>query len=363
MRKALLKIALVLVFALLALAAVLAPDLLQSDTATEVSVASSPTPVSAQAELVPTSVPTTEPVDVPLTTTDEVSESDDAAPVLSIPDATETPTSEPTVEPTPEPTPEPTVEPTPEPTTPPAAAVVAPTATPVPATPVPSPTPEPTPEPTATPEPSPTPEPTPEPTATPLPVVTATAVPTATPTPQPTVRDTIQVDSAWLWVDSESGLLVRDQAGGNVIRALDHRMQVFASGQIRTTDGREWMQIESPVRGWVAREFLTSTEPPAPAATPIPTGDGEPPTEADWAALRNCESSGSYTIVSANGLYHGAYQFVQSTWDSIAQRVGRADLVGVLPSTAAPTDQDLLARALYDLQGASPWPVCGQYLR
>lgn len=85
------------------------------------------------------------------------------------------------------------------------------------------------------------------------------------------------------------------------------------------------------------------------------------PSAEEWAALRDCESGGDYSIASSSGRYRGAYQFVQSTWDSVA---GRNDptLVGVDPADAAPADQDAMARALYHEAGAGPWPVCGRHL-
>lgn len=61
-------------------------------------------------------------------------------------------------------------------------------------------------------------------------------------------------------------------------------------------------------------------------------------------ALRTCETGGNYARNSGNG-YYGAYQFLPSTWNSIAKKLGRTDLVGVLPSNASPADQDILVIA------------------
>lgn len=61
-------------------------------------------------------------------------------------------------------------------------------------------------------------------------------------------------------------------------------------------------------------------------------------------ALRTCETGGNYARNSGDG-YYGAYQFLPSTWNSIAKKVGRPDLVGVLPSNANPADQDALVIA------------------
>jgi Transglycosylase-like domain len=98
---------------------------------------------------------------------------------------------------------------------------------------------------------------------------------------------------------------------------------------------------------------------PAPTATPAPTPpppSGSGPTEQHWAQLRRCESGNNYSVISSNGLWYGAYQFTLGTWDSVANRIGRIDLVGVLPSDAAPGDQDIMAKALYADRGWQPWP-------
>jgi len=74
----------------------------------------------------------------------------------------------------------------------------------------------------------------------------------------------------------------------------------------------------------------------------------------NWGALAQCESGGSATIVSANGLYHGLYQFSVPTWKS----VGGAGL----PSQAPASEQTARAKMLYERSGAGQWPVCGKNL-
>ena len=98
----------------------------------------------------------------------------------------------------------------------------------------------------------------------------------------------------------------------------------------------------------------------SPTTTAAPTTQAPgTPTAAQWEALRQCESTGRYTVVSANGLYYGAYQFNRQTWDGVAARIGRADLVGVPPNEATPADQDAMALALWLDRGWQPWPTCG----
>ena len=78
------------------------------------------------------------------------------------------------------------------------------------------------------------------------------------------------------------------------------------------------------------------------------------PTPAQWAALRDCESTNNYLINTGNG-YYGAYQFDQSTWESVGG-TGR-------PHWAEPVVQDARARLLYARRGWPPWPICGRHLR
>lgn len=61
-------------------------------------------------------------------------------------------------------------------------------------------------------------------------------------------------------------------------------------------------------------------------------------------ALRMCEAGGRYDRNSGNGFY-GAYQFMISTWNRVAPKVGRPDLVGVRPDQASPADQDFMVIA------------------
>lgn len=102
---------------------------------------------------------------------------------------------------------------------------------------------------------------------------------------------------------------------------------------------------------------LPATTPPPPSP-PLPTTTGGGMTAKEAAVLaciRRRESGGNYSIVSANGLYYGAYQFMRSTWDSTARLAGRTELVGVVPSQASPADQDAMALFLYRRSGSAPW--------
>jgi hypothetical protein len=78
----------------------------------------------------------------------------------------------------------------------------------------------------------------------------------------------------------------------------------------------------------------------------------------DLHRLRMCESTDNYEAVSRSGLYRGAYQFDQTTWDDVAGRFFPF-LVGIDPVDTAPWWQDSMARALWSERGKQPWPICG----
>jgi septal ring factor EnvC (AmiA/AmiB activator) len=97
---------------------------------------------------------------------------------------------------------------------------------------------------------------------------------------------------------------------------------------------------------------------PAVAVTPPPASSGGTNPHHDDPFLvctRARESGGNYSVVSASGKYHGAYQFSPTTWNATASHAGRVDLVGVLPSHAGVYDQDDMAWTLYQWQGKGPW--------
>jgi len=63
-----------------------------------------------------------------------------------------------------------------------------------------------------------------------------------------------------------------------------------------------------------------------------------------------CESGGDPTAVSADGLYHGKYQFSLETWQRMG---GDGD-----PAQASEAEQDRIAAKLLRLEGTRPWPNC-----
>jgi len=96
---------------------------------------------------------------------------------------------------------------------------------------------------------------------------------------------------------------------------------------------------------------------PPPTAAPPPPSPGAHPNHDDpfISCVRARESGGNYGVVNPAGPWRGAYQFLQSTWNTTAQHAGRSELVGVLANLASVHDQDDMAWSLYQWQGTGPW--------
>ena len=114
-------------------------------------------------------------------------------------------------------------------------------------------------------------------------------------------------------------------------------------------------------------EAPTSAPAPAPTSGAVPAAPtppvnytptpGEHPRHYDpfLVCTRQIESGGNYQAYNASGPYYGAYQFLQSTWNSTANRAGRYELMGLDPRRASAYDQDDMAWTLYEWQGKGPW--------
>jgi hypothetical protein len=90
-------------------------------------------------------------------------------------------------------------------------------------------------------------------------------------------------------------------------------------------------------------------------SVPVTVPVTDPVLNAFLQCVVQAESGGDYSDVSPNGLYMGAFQFSQPTWNIAAPDAGLANLVGTPPNLASPADQDAVAIALYALDGEQPW--------
>lgn len=66
--------------------------------------------------------------------------------------------------------------------------------------------------------------------------------------------------------------------------------------------------------------------------------------------IKSCESGGDYTAVNASSGASGAYQFLDSTWQSLSASAGYSTA-----ASAPESVQDAAALELYNAQGTTPW--------
>jgi hypothetical protein len=67
------------------------------------------------------------------------------------------------------------------------------------------------------------------------------------------------------------------------------------------------------------------------------------------------DTAGGYQAYNSSGPWYGAYQFLQSTWDTTAVHAGLPYLVGRNILATNGFFQDVLAMDLYHWQGKAPW--------
>ena len=132
----------------------------------------------------------------------------------------------------------------------------------------------------------------------------------------------------------------REEPRPATIAAKDHKLDCAAGPGHRKAMVRSWALLrheflERRRHKLAYRDYLTAITPPGPDVL---------------RAIRECESGGDYSTYTGNG-FSGAYQFVQSTWESVGGSGA--------PHEASPHEQDERAARLYRELGPSPWPVCG----
>jgi uncharacterized protein YabE (DUF348 family) len=123
---------------------------------------------------------------------------------------------------------------------------------------------------------------------------------------------------------------------------------------IVTVDGEETETVE--VSNTVTAEPVTRIVESGTKARPVASSSSAGGTVPDgvWGALAQCESGGNPTIVSANGLYYGLYQFSLGTWAAVGG--------SGLPSQASVAEQTMRAQILQARAGWGQWPACAAKL-
>jgi hypothetical protein len=112
--------------------------------------------------------------------------------------------------------------------------------------------------------------------------------------------------------------------------------------------------VATAQKATVSRSGVTPP-PPSPGTVVVSVDTTDPALNPFLQCVVQAESGGNYQAVSPNGLYMGAFQFSQATWNYAAQAAGLSNLVGVPPNQATKAEQDTVAVALYALDGDRPW--------
>lgn len=133
--------------------------------------------------------------------------------------------------------------------------------------------------------------------------------------------------------------------------------RVMESQDVTTAPVQQITLVGSKAKPVVVKPVAPKTTTPATTDTTTDTTTATVPSGGgglNWAALAACESGGRPTAVSANGKYHGLYQFSVATWASVGG--------SGLPSQASAEEQTMRAQTLYNRSGAGQWPHCGPRL-
>jgi hypothetical protein len=152
----------------------------------------------------------------------------------------------------------------------------------------------------------------------------------------------------------------------NQLQSASHKADALLASALRnSSEVQARLNAQAAASRAVRSTAKTSTHrSTARAATPVSVAVPAPPSSGGTGShhddpflscVRQRESRGNYSVVNPSGPYYGAYQFLASTWNITARHAGRVDLVGVIPSTASPADQDDIAWSLYQWQGQGPW--------
>jgi len=150
----------------------------------------------------------------------------------------------------------------------------------------------------------------------------------------------------------------RDQATVDREALLTNEARQSA-GQLAAEEAQVTAQLAAAIaaqRASVGASAAAARSAGSPTGSAVAQQAGSDPTLPPFLqCVVRVESGGDYGAVSPDGLYRGAFQFAQGTWNEAAQLAGLPGLVGEQANLASKPDQDTLAVALYNADGKQPW--------
>ena len=144
-------------------------------------------------------------------------------------------------------------------------------------------------------------------------------------------------------------------AEANSTAAQLESLQGTVTGQLAAAVAAQAAAQKAAAAAAVAAAQAAAARASGTRLTSVPASGLDPALNSFLQCVVQAESSGNYAAVSPNGLYMGAFQFSQSTWNVGARAAGLTNLVGVPPNQASKPEQDAVAVALYALDGHQPW--------
>ena len=148
----------------------------------------------------------------------------------------------------------------------------------------------------------------------------------------------------------QAALLEQTQSTQRQMESVQHEV----TGKLAVAIAAQASAQAVAAAGAVVDAQIGGKSPQSADASGFPSGP-DPVLNPYLQCVAEAESHGNYGAVSPDGLYMGAFQFSQPTWNMAAKAAGRPYLIGLRPNLASKADQDTVAIALYALDGEQPW--------
>jgi hypothetical protein len=148
----------------------------------------------------------------------------------------------------------------------------------------------------------------------------------------------------------QAALLEQTQSTQRQMESVQHEV----TGKLAVAIAAQASAQAVAAAGAVVDAQIGGKSPQSADASGFPSGP-DPVLNPYLQCVAEAESHGNYGAVSPDGLYMGAFQFSQPTWNMAAKAAGRPYLIGLHPNLATKADQDALAVALFALDGQQPW--------
>jgi len=158
---------------------------------------------------------------------------------------------------------------------------------------------------------------------------------------------------------TSAGTSAGPSAGPSPVTSIDAVALAAYLRAIGATTSSRPPAARGPAPGRPPASISVKHAPTGPGVPPIPSYSMSEQEQGFFACVVERESSGNPYAINWEYGAAGLFQFLQATWDSVARRVGRPDLVEVSPALAPVPLQWWFAHELFIWQGTMPWLADG----